>query len=191
MAKNNNNMLTRNYSGKVGKEFVFKDYKDETLLTKYPDRSNVRLSLLQRESNGTFSKAVAHAKAVLADPVRSEELKKQLKSRKKTAKQSVYHASIQQYMLENSRPVLLSEAEATVDRYRSAFDLTERQAAGLKYLALGQELSNPAYQEINKVSKATATRDLQDMVRRGIISVNGWGAGIKYTLLPLNPEAGL
>ena len=189
MAKNNNNILTRNYSGQFAKEVVFKNFKDDTLMTKYPDRSNVRLSLLQRESNGIFKKAVAHAKAVMEDPERVAALKKELKSRKKTYHQSVYHACIQQYMLKNSRSVLLSEAEELVQRYLAAFDLTERQALGLKYLALEQELSNPVYQDINKVSKATATRDLQDMVRRGLISVDGWGAGIKYALLPISSAA--
>jgi Fic family protein len=188
MAKNNNNILTRNYSGQVAKEIVFKNYKDDTLMTKYPDRSNVRLSLLQRESNGIFKKAVAHAKAVMADPERTATIKKELKSRKKTARQSVYHACIQQYMRENSRSALFAEAEELVERYLAAFDLSERQALGLKYLAFQQELNNPTYQDINKVSKATATRDLQDMVRRGIISVSGWGAGIKYDLLPISRD---
>ena len=190
MAINNNNMLTRYYSGKIAKEFVLKNFKDDTLLTKYPDRSKVRLSLQQRESNGIFSDAVAYAKAVLADPVRKAELKKELKSRKRTAQQSVYHASIQQYMLKNNRSVLLAEAGEIALHYQAAFELTDRQALGLKFLAMEQELSNPVYQAINKVSKATATRDLQDMVRRGIISVGGWGAGIKYSLLPLPPEEG-
>jgi len=189
MAKNNNNILTRNYSGKVAKEIVFKNFKDDTLMTKYPDRSNVRLSLLQKESNAIFKKAVAHAKAIMADPERAAALKKELKSRKKTAQQSVYHACIQQYMRKNSRSALFAEAEELVQRYLAAFDLSARQALGLNYLALQQELSNPVYQDINKVSKATATRDLQDLVRRGIISVGGWGAGIKYTLLPISSDA--
>jgi predicted HTH transcriptional regulator len=190
MAKNLNNMLTRNYGGKFSDEFVFRNLKDDTFLTKYPDRSNVRLSLRQRDSNSLFKQAVAYAQSVLADPVLTAEMKKQLKSRKKTYNQSVYHGCIQQFMVKNSLPSRVQQSEELMERYRAAFDLAERQFLALEMLALEQELSNITYKNLNKVSKATATRDLQDLVSRGILSVSGRGAGVKYTLLPLNPEKG-
>ncbi|MBZ5857980.1 Fic family protein [Flavihumibacter profundi] len=187
MAKNINNRLTQNYSGKFGNEFVFRNQNNNTFITKYPDRSNVRLSLRQRQSNNIFREAVDYAQSVIADPLLSAEMKKKLKSNKKTRYSSVYHYSIQQFMKNNSPAERARAAEELMDRYRISFDLAERQILALEILAHNQELTNFIYQQVNKVSKATATRDLRNLVSRGIIAVSGWGAGIKYILLPF-PE---
>lgn len=183
MARNIGNILTKNYSGKIGDQLVMKQQNGNTLLTVYPDRSNLRLSPLQLKSNDVFREAVAYAKALIADPVRKAELRKKLKSRKKTAQKHPYQAAIQEFMLANSRPMRLAEADEILNRYQLDHPLTERQINGLKYLLLEQGLNNAVYQNLNKVSKATATRDLQHMVSRGIISTAGRGAGAKYSLV--------
>jgi hypothetical protein len=82
MARNVNNLLTQNYKGKVGKDFVLKDYKGETIVTKYPDRSGVELSVSQKKSNGVFQGAVAHAQAIIRNPERKGGIKEKLKSNK-------------------------------------------------------------------------------------------------------------
>ncbi|ULQ52844.1 hypothetical protein [Flavihumibacter fluvii] len=188
MARNINNILINQTSGKIGKQVVMKSHKGGTIVTQYPDRSKVELSLLQRKSNGFFRQAVAYAQELISDPIRKAELEKKLKSRKKTAHQDPYHAAIQEFMLANARPTPMAEAVEMMQLYQQAFPLSGRQAMGIKYLALGELLSNAAYQNINKVSKATATRDLQDLVSRGIIALTGKGAGAKYILVPLQTD---
>jgi hypothetical protein len=136
VARNVNNHLTRNYRGKVGKDFVLKDYKEETILTKYPDRSGVELSVSQKKSNRVFQRAVAHAQAIIGDPERKAELKKKLKSHKKTAHQAPYHAAIQAFMRANSPKARKAAVEEILSGIQT-FPLTERQVEGLKYLALG------------------------------------------------------
>jgi Fic family protein len=129
----------------------------------------VELSVSQKKSNGVFQQAVAHAQAIIRDPERKEELKKKLKSRKKTANQAPYHAAIQEYMRAHSPKTRMAAVEEILSGYMLTFPVTDRQVEGLKFLALEEKLSNAVYQNINKVSKATATRDLQDLVSRGII----------------------
>jgi Fic family protein len=188
MARNVNNILTQNYSGQVGKKMILKVRNGKTILAKYNDRSGVKLSLRQQKYNDVFRQAVAYAQEFISDPIRKAELKKKLKSRKKTYDQSPYHAAIQKFMLAN-HPIGLAEAEKILDQYRELFPLTTRQAMGVKFLIMGEQLSNAVYQNLNKVSKATATRDLQEMVLLGILSATGRGAGAKYLLLDLDSES--
>jgi len=44
-------------------------------------------------------------------------------------------------------------------------------------------ITNRDYQELNKVSKATATRDLQEIIEKGILKSSGIkGAGAGYII---------
>ena len=113
--KNNINLLTQFYSGKVGKAFVLKVRNDDSLITKFPDRSGVVLSVSQQKLNSIFSEAVAYAKALIRDPERCEELRQQLKSNKKTAHRSPYHAAIQQFMKDNAPAARLQSARQILD----------------------------------------------------------------------------
>ena len=54
--------------------------------------------------------------------------------------------------------------------------------AALIYLVRLRKLTNAIYQSINDVSKATATRHLQDMISKGIISFQSKGACALYSL---------
>lgn len=48
-------------------------------------------------------------------------------------------------------------------------------------------MSAKKYMSLTKTSKATATRDLQDLVEKGIFAVTGAGRSVRYHLnLPFN-----
>jgi ATP-dependent DNA helicase RecG len=63
------------------------------------------------------------------------------------------------------------------------FKLTERQRRAVEHIKRHGNISNKVYQEINKVSKPTATRDLQELVSFGIIDTTGDGRSLKYILI--------
>jgi hypothetical protein len=57
-------------SGSVGKQIVFKQYEDKTVITKYPDMSNVVLTPAQIKENNRFAEAIKYAKDIISDPVK-------------------------------------------------------------------------------------------------------------------------
>jgi ATP-dependent DNA helicase RecG len=62
--------------------------------------------------------------------------------------------------------------------------ITERQQKAVEYIRQNGNISNKIYQEINNVSKPTASRDLQKLVTLGIIDMIGTaGENIKYVLV--------
>lgn len=71
---------------------------------------------------------------------------------------------------------------------KHALNLNERQLkVVLKMFDLGWRnfeggMSAKKYMSITKTSKATATRDLQDMVAKGVLQMNGSGRSIRYFL---------
>lgn len=69
---------------------------------------------------------------------------------------------------------------------KDVYKLTERQEKALKHLIAQKKLTNAIYQQLNNVSKATATRDLQDLVKQNAIAVHGHGAGANYSLVAIN-----
>ena len=186
--KNSINVLTQFYSGKFGTDFVMKVRNGDSLLTKYPDRSGVELSGLQQEQNRLFSDAVAYAKDLISDEERREELKQKLKKNKMHAHRAPYHAAIQQYMKDNAPAARKETIQQTLETYLQTFGLTDRQFEGLRHLVSGNNLTNALYQRLNKVSKATATRDLQEMVCSGVLKLTGKGAGAKYSIVPLEQD---
>src|SRR5258708_5124326 len=91
MAKSNNNYVTHGLSGAVGKEFVFKQQDGETIVSKYPDRSQVKFSKKQSRFQEVFAEASAYASDVINDPEKK-------RAYKPGAGKSVYHAAIKDYM---------------------------------------------------------------------------------------------
>ncbi|HSV10874.1 MAG TPA: hypothetical protein VLI68_08895 [Hanamia sp.] len=80
-------------SGAIGKQIVFKQYKDGQVVTKFPDMSGIIASASQRNCRNLFKEAVAFARAINNNP----EKKKAYLG--KTAKnQSVFNAAISEYM---------------------------------------------------------------------------------------------
>ena len=62
--------------------------------------------------------------------------------------------------------------------------ISERQKKAIEYIRQYGTISNKIYQEVNSVSKPTATRDLQNLVSLKIIEMTGTaGENIKYILV--------
>jgi len=62
--------------------------------------------------------------------------------------------------------------------------LNERQIKAINYVAKRVSIGNKEYQELNSVSKRTATLDLTDLVGKGVFRKIGKGKReIRYTLL--------
>jgi len=68
---------------------------------------------------------------------------------------------------------------------KGRLELNERQKEAIEYTRRRGKITNAEYQEINKTTKKTATRDLQNLVGRGIfIRVGRTGKGVYYVLNP-------
>jgi hypothetical protein len=80
-------------SGAIGKQIVFKQYKDRQVVTKFPDMSGIIPSAGQRKCRNLFKEAVAYAKAINNDPE-----KKKAYLRKTAKKRNVFNAAISEYM---------------------------------------------------------------------------------------------
>ncbi|GAO41098.1 hypothetical protein [Flavihumibacter petaseus] len=181
MARNKGNLLAKFHSGKVGKDIVFKRHGDSTVMAKYNDRSDVLLSILQVKQNDLFAEAVAYAKTFLENKQACTELEKKLKANPKTRHRSVYNVVLQKFLKERSTAI--AAAERRLDDYQQRFPVSDRQLSALQYLVHDMPLSNKAYRELHRISKATATRDLQLLVDWGLIMFTGRGAGLTYSLV--------
>jgi hypothetical protein len=96
MAVSYNNVITRNYSGRVG-DIILKNYDGKSVMTKRPDCSKVIKTARQLEFNDKFKKAVKYARYV----IKNQELSDYY--RRKSPDLDPYHAAISDYM---SRPVI-------------------------------------------------------------------------------------
>jgi hypothetical protein len=63
------NFISKGLSGKIGKELVFKKYKDKTVVSKYPDMTNIAPSASQQQKRNKFAEAVVYAKKINDDPI--------------------------------------------------------------------------------------------------------------------------
>ncbi len=61
--------------------------------------------------------------------------------------------------------------------------LSERQITGLTLLRLKGRLTSGKYQEQTGVSRQTTARDLEDMVKKGILERHGTRRGTFYTIV--------
>ncbi|RXK58839.1 hypothetical protein ESA94_15735 [Lacibacter luteus] len=93
MARTNNNVLLRQLRGQLGKQLVVKRYGTKTVVTAYPDMSNVKPSTLQITKRSLFAEAVAYAQGILHDPVKKAAYAQRLKKG-----QRVYHAAIKEFL---------------------------------------------------------------------------------------------
>ena len=64
----------------------------------------------------------------------------------------------------------------------SKVELSIRQQKAVEYVKEHGSISNKIYQEINNVSKPTATRDLAEIVAFQIFESQGSGRGLTYIL---------
>jgi len=91
MARTNNPLL-QGTSGKIGGQFVIKQYPYGTVISAMPDMSNVKRSKLQKLQQKKFAEAVAYAKSISNNPVKKVAYAKKLKKG-----QSVFHAAIKEF----------------------------------------------------------------------------------------------
>ena len=70
---------------------------------------------------------------------------------------------------ENYRNIYIVESHSEIPTVEEKFEkttaeLNERQKRAIGYLRRNEKITNKEYQEINKTTKKTATRDLQELV---------------------------
>lgn len=65
----NKKSLLNDLKGRIGKEFVVKQYTDKVVVSKYPDMSKVKPSRAQLESREKMKRATAYALSILRDPL--------------------------------------------------------------------------------------------------------------------------
>ena len=73
--------------------------------------------------------------------------------------------------------------------YLRKLGLNERQIKAVLYVKEKGSITNKEYQKLFGVSEATATRDLKELVKRGILEKIGvTGKGTYYKLKPSKPS---
>ncbi len=93
MARTKKGILLKDISGGIGKQLVVKQYSFGTVISAYPDMSNVKLSKLQKSKQGVFAEAVAYAQAIVRDPAKKKAYAKKLKKGER-----VYNTAIKEYL---------------------------------------------------------------------------------------------
>ena len=86
-------LIMQKMSGQLGKELVFKQYGNKTVVTKYPNMSRRVLSEKQLRINEIMADANYHAKGILAN----EELRNAAQVRLNTTRKKLYTALIKEY----------------------------------------------------------------------------------------------
>ncbi|PKL41921.1 MAG: hypothetical protein CVV39_09035, partial [Planctomycetes bacterium HGW-Planctomycetes-1] len=61
-------------------------------------------------------------------------------------------------------------------------DLNERQKKAVEFIIKNKKITNKEYQSLNNVSRATASRELMELVKQGILAQSGKGRGSHFTL---------
>jgi hypothetical protein len=89
---NGNNSL-KDLRGKIGRQFVVKQYGDKIVISSYPRKSKKKPSPLQKNQRIKFLEAVAYAKAAKADPEKAASYNKT-----KLKGQTIYHAALSDFM---------------------------------------------------------------------------------------------
>ncbi|MCK4614360.1 MAG: Fic family protein [Thermoplasmata archaeon] len=69
-----------------------------------------------------------------------------------------------------------------LDLLSRKFNLSDRQKTAMGFLEENPTITNSIYQEVNDVSRNTATNDLMDLVKKGILHRSGTGRGSYYEL---------
>ena len=86
-------LLLKKLSGHIGKELVFKQYGDKTVVSKYPNMSRRVLSSAQLQVNETMAEANYEARRIMAD----EELRNAAQVRLNVKRNKLYTALIKEY----------------------------------------------------------------------------------------------
>jgi ATP-dependent DNA helicase RecG len=76
------------------------------------------------------------------------------------------------------------------DALMSGLNLNERQTKALAAARADRQLTNARYQAVTGTTRATAKRDLEDLVRKGLLARAGSGRGASYRLTNKRPLNG-
>ena len=88
-----NNLLHFNLSGHLGRQLVFKQYGNKTIVSKYPDMSKRKFSARQKQLQETMAEANYTARTILAD----EQLRMEAQLRLNVTSNRLYTALIKEY----------------------------------------------------------------------------------------------
>ena len=101
----------KGFSGSINHQLVFKQLNGQTVVTLYPDRSEVIFSERQRQNQRKFSDAVAFARVIIANP----ELKKIYSLKASLLNfRSAWNVAIAEYM--SNEPLTLKPKKVRFDK---------------------------------------------------------------------------
>lgn len=177
MAKIKDNYVVSGASGRIG-DNIFKTNKfGQTYTCDPPDVSNVIPTKAQNKMRNNFAKAVAYAKSVLNDPAKVELYKS-------GDNKSVYVKALKDYFKQQKSAKKKADLLIINDDLILKHKLDYRQIQALRFVKKRGKITNSDYQRLNHVSKPTATRDLQDLVKKAILNPSGIrGAGAFYEIM--------
>jgi len=97
------NFLLKNLSGHVGKQLVFKQYGDKTVVSVYPNMERRKFSARQLQNQSLMEAANEAAKSILAD----EEPRQAAQVRLNVTANKLYTALIREYYQHNKLAMTL------------------------------------------------------------------------------------
>ena len=110
-----NSLLLSNLSGQLGREIVFKQYGDKTVVSKYPDISKRKFSSRQKQLQNTMAEANYHTRAILGD----KQLRMEAQLRLNVTSNRLYTALIKEYFT-NVWPTIEAPVEKKVKTRRKS-----------------------------------------------------------------------
>jgi len=69
------------------------------------------------------------------------------------------------------------------DKVVAELDLNNRQMQAVEYVKSHERITNAEYQRVTGAPQRTATRDLNELVQKGVLELEGRGRGAQYRLL--------
>ena len=171
------NYALNGISGRIG-DVIYKTNKfGKTYSSTPPDVSNVVPTKAQNKMRNNFAKAVAFAKSVLDDPAKAELYKS-------GDNKSVYVKALKDYLQQQKGNKKRTDHFIINDDFILKHHLNYRQVKALRYIKKRGKITNSDYQLLNHISKPSATRDLQDLTKKGILKPSGIrGAGAFYEIM--------
>ena len=88
MAISRNNIITRNFSGKVG-NIILRIVDGCSIISAYPDYSKIKWSKKQNENRKQFRKASIYSKKILKDPEKLKFYKSKAKARQNASNMAI------------------------------------------------------------------------------------------------------
>lgn len=98
MARVSKKSILAGLQGSIGKELVFKQYRKQTVVSKYPDMSKVKATESQKRQRDLMKKANAYASMVKHNPKLSAKYRKKLQPG-----ESVFHKAKKEFFKRNKK----------------------------------------------------------------------------------------